>query len=477
MANVNYILYRYDEALDLSLAIENPSADDLLLIAECYNLIGDEKMAIEYYKMAAENDSTQEMALFTLAKYYADRKDISKAELYYKRLIDISENSDTWKSKLASFYIKMDKIDKAIKIYENMLQDDSLNYLAYIGMASIRESQNDTLAADSLYKSIAYNHWDSAPILNMILRAFIRLDDVEMAIEVSKRIVELHPDDYYSERRYALILFTLGRYQTADSVLTHLSSSMADDPIVYYYRGRIAQFDEDYPEAESLYVMSLAYDDTLYEVWINLAYTRNSLGGFESAMATFDSALVKCPNDSVEILYFTGVLLSREEKFTEAIDYYEKILAIQPDNSYALFNLGAAYERSGGFEEAEDVFLRLLELEPDNAMALNYLGYMYADKGIELERAEKMIKKALKIDPDNGAYLDSYAWVMFKRGKYKEALKYQLLAIKASDEDAILFDHMGDIYFKLNELEKAQSHWRKALELDPENESILEKLK
>jgi len=115
-------------------------------------------------------------------------------------------------------------------------------------------------------------------------------------------------------------------------------------------------------------------------------------------------------------------------------------------------------------------------LAPDNALSLNYLGFMYADSGIKLDEAKEMIEKALEIEPDNGAYLDSYAWVLYKLGRYDKAIVAMNSAIERQQDDAILFDHRGDIYAALNETGKAEENWRKALEFDPDNETIRAKL-
>lgn len=476
LAKVYYRLRRYDEALDLSLRIKDPKPDDFILTADCYKLTGDEKMAVKFFHKAAQMDSTLEIPNHFLAVYYSNKGDLKKAERYYQRLINIGEDSDNWRIELGSFYIKTGQFKNAIDVYQRMINRDSSNPRGYLGIAAIKEMQKDTVGADSLYKIIALTNWDNARILSIISQSFIRLGDISMALKVTRRITELFPDDYLTLRRYALLLFSEGDYESADTVLSQLSESITDDPIVYYYLGRIAQMNDDFARAESMYVRSLAIDDTLSEAWVNLALARVEIGDIDNAQATFDTALAKCPDDSLDILFFNGIFLSRQEKYSQAVDYYKRILLADPNNTNVMFNLAAAYERDGQFDEAETSFKQLIKLEPGNALALNYLGYMYADRGINLNEARKMIKKALKIEPDNGAYLDSYAWVLYKKGKYKEALKYQQKALQASDNDAVLFDHMGDICSALNRSSEAQKHWRKALELDPENENIKQKL-
>jgi Flp pilus assembly protein TadD len=88
-----------------------------------------------------------------------------------------------------------------------------------------------------------------------------------------------------------------------------------------------------------------------------------------------------------------------------------------------------------------------------------------------------MIEKAVSLQPTNAAYLDSLGWVLFKQGHTKEALKPIRKAIEFSEEpDATLFDHLGDIYAALKQLDKAREAWRKSLEIEP-NKEVEKKLK
>ena len=68
--------------------------------------------------------------------------------------------------------------------------------------------------------------------------------------------------------------------------------------------------------------------------------------------------------------------------------------------------------------------------------------------------------------PENPTYLDTYAWVLFKKGEYKLARFYMESAIKnGAEENATLLEHYGDILFKLQQAEEALKYWQKAMEL------------
>ena len=145
-------------------------------------------------------------------------------------------------------------------------------------------------------------------------------------------------------------------------------------------------------------------------------------------------------------------------------------------NAGFYFQFGAASERGGKFADAEKYFERSIALAPNNAEAMNYLGYMWAERGENLRRAYDLIEAALKIEPDNDAFLDSMGWVLFKLGDFPGAMEYLLKAIaKLDNPDATVYDHLGDAYAAAKALDKARDAWAKSVSIEP-NEAVQKKL-
>jgi tetratricopeptide (TPR) repeat protein len=284
------------------------------------------------------------------------------------------------------------------------------------------------------------------------------------------------PDDNDARHRYAYLLFGGGRYEEAESVFVAMEEKGTANEVILYYHGRIKQFNAEFAEAEVFYRRALAVNDTLTDVWVNLGLVTDAQDDYQGALNIMQNAYEKIPWDTTTIMYYTSVIHSRNEKFELARDGYSRLLASYPENIDFRFNLGASYERLGEFENAETEFKLILEKTPENALVLNYLGYMYADRGINLKKALEMIKKAISQDPENGAFLDSYAWVLYKLGRYDDALVQMKKALDSDRNDPILFDHQGDILAALEDPQQARESWEKALELDPDNQGIKAKL-
>ncbi len=94
---------------------------------------------------------------------------------------------------------------------------------------------------------------------------------------------------------------------------------------------------------------------------------------------------------------------------------------------------------------------------------LNDLGYMYADRGVHLDEALKMIQKAVELDPQNGAFLDSLGWVYFKLGQYGPAEENLHKAIDRNATDASIHDHLGQVYEATGRLNLAVTQWERSM--------------
>ncbi len=179
-------------------------------------------------------------------------------------------------------------------------------------------------------------------------------------------------------------------------------------------------------------------------------------------------AVLKDDPSNLDFNRLLGGVLSQYGRSNEAIAFYKELLEKFPNNReiirLARSGLSVSYVNLGEFAKGEAELEALLQLDPDEAGVNNDLGYLYADQGKNLEKAEAMIRKALQEEPDNAAYLDSMGWVLFKRGRFKEAVEPLEKAIQnlTGGGDATIYEHLGDVYYQMQELPKARTAWEKA---------------
>jgi len=179
--------------------------------------------------------------------------------------------------------------------------------------------------------------------------------------------------------------------------------------------------------------------------------------------------------DNIEIYGYLGQLYYSQGKYQEAIEQFEKILSLEPKNANVMYLLGSLYLEVDKRTEALNLFLKAVDIDPEHDGCLNTLAYLYAEEGINLDDALSFINRALAIDPDNGAYLDSLGWIYYKKGEYPEALKH-LQKADSILHDPVIYEHMGDVYFALQEPDQAKKNWDRSLELLPDQENVLKKI-
>jgi tetratricopeptide (TPR) repeat protein len=143
---------------------------------------------------------------------------------------------------------------------------------------------------------------------------------------------------------------------------------------------------------------------------------------------------------------------------------------LDPESDQLQFQLGALYGESKNKEKTIEHMIRAIELNPKNAPALNYLGYTYAEKGVHLDEAEKLILRALDIAPNDGFYIDSLGWVYYQRGEYQKAAVQLERSVGLVVDDSTIIEHLGDAYEKLGKIKEALVQYREALRTSKDEE-------
>jgi tetratricopeptide (TPR) repeat protein len=170
---------------------------------------------------------------------------------------------------------------------------------------------------------------------------------------------------------------------------------------------------------------------------------------------------------------FTLNQLKENEK---AIFYLNQALELKPDDVQLIGTLAMIYNGMREFELSDSLYERALELEPEDPLINNNYSYAFATRGIQLERALKMVQISVKEDSLNSSYLDTIGWVYFMLENYTEAKFYLEKAIEVGGKSAVMLDHLADTEFKLGNKGKAIELWKNALELEPTKTEIQNKI-
>lgn len=179
----------------------------------------------------------------------------------------------------------------------------------------------------------------------------------------------------------------------------------------------------------------------------------------------------------VMFYYYEGMAYFMLQRNADAIRVLQKgaeRIAETTDKELAsdlLATLGDVLYDTKLSEEAFLAYDRALEYNANNVVCLNNYAYYLSVLGKKLDKAEEMSKKTVDIKGDEPIYLDTYAWILFLQGQFEQARIYMneaLRYVEETPENAMFFDHAGDIYFRCGDKAKAMTYWKTALKLYPE---------
>ncbi len=491
-----------------ALALEPNSREIRLSLAECYHSLGEDEKAVaaltpiepkdaavwqrlaQHYRgqgrgeeawqayqqvLTLEPDNVD--ALWYSVRYALAQKRHEEAVRLMEQLTEF-QRTPRMMTELARVYQRVGKIDQAIRLLQEVIDGvygvpvrDAFDLLTDLYDAHGRvEDQIATLRR-------AMNHFPNRPnYSNRLINILIGERRYEEAAAELTQYLEIYPD-FSAQLRLGVLSFELQRYAVAESLFTLAHRVQPDDYIVLLYLGRLQMVGQQFDSARTFFARAVEIDDErpeAYESWISSYLAQDSLRrAIAIAMDGVDLAREKIASQ-----FLAGIAYTRLEQLDSAVIWLERAHARDQGDLRIHFALASAYERAGSFKESEEALQRIIAVDSSYAAALNYLGYMYADEGMKLDTALLLIERAVELEPDNGAYLDSYAWVLYKLDRVEDAaVQIRKAVSELQFDDPVVFDHYGDILHRLGEIESARDQWSRALELDPGNESIQEKLR
>jgi tetratricopeptide (TPR) repeat protein len=459
--------YRYDS-----------SAVILYAIGKNYLRIYKYELAEQYLLEAIASDSTLVRALETLSECYIRTFKNTEAIDAIQELYKVTGNKKYLYS-LAYLHEYSDQ-KKALEIYEQILE--TMNDPQILPkLAQLYLETGDTLKYVAFLEKAYQSNKDNTQGIIDLFGSYLNTKKYENAkYLIDTTDIRLLTDDLseiYQTMGYNLVSII----DSASNNLKRSYLSKIDSRFYFNWQlaslcGQLNLSIGDTVKGEELLLKSIGLADTIPE---NILYLSNHYidsKKYDKALQLIEEYEDLFADDN-RFIYSRGYAYTAMNKFEEARDIYLDILENEPDNSSILTQLGIIYDRLEQVDSSDYYYQQSLIINPDDPLANNNYAYSLSLRKVNLDKALMLSTRALELDSANSSYLDTYGWIMYQKGNYKEALPYIKLASELDDSTAEVFEHLGDVYFKLGDNQNAISAWEKGIKLEPGNKILIEKIR
>lgn len=453
----------YEEAARLYeiMQAEKPSTQNLMILSRLYMATMQPVAALEILNKLEEQEGLdEEIAMEEYNMLNAIGKP-DEAIKVVERLCEENPQELRYQVILAYSYIEMDQQEKAVEIFNQVLAIDPNFTLAKTGLLTTYLQSGDTERFDAELSSIMLNPDVSNTQKRDILQTY--------AVEVTRGNPTINKERLYDHFCEALSL------PQDDGDIAELCIAYAEfakiNPLPKGPKPFIVLLETDPANIMARYKMLqyyIANEDTPSLLDLCIEGTKHH------------------PEDPI-FYYYAGASYYQNDRIDEGIDILEKGTKVLEESneeevvaeiaSDIFATLGDLYHRKGQNEKAYEAYDKAIDYNPDNVLCLNNFAYYLSVEGKQLDKALKMSKKTIDSEPNNPTYLDTYAWILFRKGQYTEARIYidqTLKSLPDSEREesvsASLYDHAGDIYFRLGDTTKALEHWQHAASLSTDSD-------
>jgi tetratricopeptide (TPR) repeat protein len=447
-SDIYIMLNDYSNALKMLMEVSKKRPDDINVLYNIGRLYEAEKQpseAIKYYERITEEYTYDESVLRRMITIYENYKDYANEASAMEKLLIMDPANLELKVLAAQTFLRVPDYQKALELYESILETDPKN----------REVQTE------------------------VIKIYFRQNRNDIAFEKYGQLINRDTVDFMTKMGIALAFFEAAKEDStamyvARSILETVQSSYQNEWMPQFYLALIEMRESSLPDIEDKLKRILTDADTSAEAHVQVGFVYFEQNKFEDAARIFGQGAGKFP-ENFRLNYLAGLSYYRMGKNKEAYPYLEAALEISPSDINVLSALGLVYDDLKMDAECERIYEQALKYHPENILIMNNYAYHLAERGKRLKEAEEMSRKTIEAEPESSSYLDTYGWILFRLKDYKNAAKYIEKAVRIRS-DAVLLEHLGDVYEAMGEIVKAVKYWKQGLDKDPENERLRKRI-
>ncbi len=429
---INFFLTDYNKAIsdlrESKLLSDNPVTR--IALAKAYLGAGRYEDAITELQVTINTPGVHSEARLLLERIYSQLDRKPALAKFYEETLTKFPDSVRWLNRAGAFAVKTGDLARAEQLYQksySLSRTNSRNQLhdalfaaafdGYMNVLIIRAGKqgtgnwNPSKLDNVFHECRQYLDSSFASVAYLLMaQAKLKLGDKTTAVEYCHNAVEKAADD---ETLASVALLRMLKILGSDEVLKYCTQKLQTNPnsiAANFAMFNLARFNNEYDKA-------IEY----IEKCINLTDTGSS--------------------DRL------GYIMKKADILTLA---YDK----SSDKKYLL--------------DAIALYESLLNKMPNNTIVLNDLAYFLAENNERLSEALQYARRTLDEQANNPGYLDTYAYVLHRKGENSKALEFVIASLQQYEQQhvlvpALVYEHKGLIKEALGAKDEALAAYKKAL--------------
>jgi tetratricopeptide (TPR) repeat protein len=268
----------------------------------------------------------------------------------------------------AKSYAKKGKVEKARKLYQDVLQAFPTNKRAQKGLTDLNKLRPSTIKQTPPQKKIDR-------LLNLLNRR--QLDDT---VAYARDLIKIYPKAYMIWNILGVASAMSGQLDEAIIAFRNVIKIKPNFSDAHYNIGNAFEEKGNLVDASDCFKRAISLKPDHFEAYLNLAGTLKKQGQLEEAVEAFQKVLLLKP-DYVDAYLNMGVILQYQGKLKEAIASYNRALSFKPNSVLVYNNLGNALKEQGKLEEAIIVYNKALSINPHSAEVHKNLSFVLLASG------------------------------------------------------------------------------------------------
>jgi predicted Zn-dependent protease len=492
-----------------AILINNKSDAAYYQIAQILCSSGDISNGKRYLKRAVSLANGNMWYLTMMADIYYQEKNIDSAIYYYENAVKYFPEKEELQLTLGSLYSEGKMYDKAVGIFNSFDQKYGLNERSTVAAVKALMEDGKYDLAEEKVKALIKEFPEQIMYSGLLAEIFRSNGETEKAKSVYTSLLENNPENpaiqlaicdfLISQKDYNELFLVLNnvifnqRIKREDKIglfaritenedivkkkcddliidLMVLEATYKEDNVVPLLRADLLVKTGKIDEAEQRLEEIIKKDPENYYAWEKLLLAYNQDKEYELLFKRGEECATKFNRSFLAKVLFANAAMELK-KFDVAIEELRKaeILAgNSPDFIIQVLTMRAdVYYRMKEYGKAFETFREALKQNNDDLTVINNYAYYLAEQNQNLKEAELMAKMVIEKEKNNPTYMDTYAWVLYKRGKFREAEKVmsQIMSL-GNPADAEYYEHYGYIFKKLHQCQKATEYWNNAVRID-----------